>query len=65
VRILAQAVAVVVGSLTGALAGFVIPLAPVARDAIGDAFWAGLLGTLGTLAGMSLVEMLMARLDRR
>jgi uncharacterized membrane protein YjfL (UPF0719 family) len=65
VRILAQVVAAVIGSLTGALAGFVIPLAPVARDAIGDAFWAGLLATLGTLVGMSLVEMLMARLDRR
>jgi uncharacterized membrane protein YjfL (UPF0719 family) len=65
VRILAQVVAVVIGSLAGALAGFAIPLAPVARDAIGNAFWAGLLATLGTLVGMSLVEMLMARLDRR
>ena len=65
VRILAQVIAVVIGSLAGALAGFVIPLAPVARDAIGDAFWAGLLATFGTLVGMSLVEMLMARLDRR
>ncbi|HME84267.1 MAG TPA: hypothetical protein VKG91_06880 [Roseiarcus sp.] len=65
VRVLAQVVAVVAASLTGALAGFVIPLTPVARGAIGDAFWAGLLATLGTLVGMSLVEMLMARLDRR
>lgn len=64
-RVLAQVVAVVTASLTGSLAGFVIPLAPFSRGAIGDAFWAGLLATLGTICGMSLVEMLMARLDRR
>jgi hypothetical protein len=33
-------------------------------EAIGEAFWAGLLATLGAIAGMSLAETLMARLDR-
>ena len=65
VRLLAQAVAVVLGSLTGALVGFVIPLAPVVDRWIGAAFWAGVLGTIGTIAGMSLVEWLMERLDRK
>jgi hypothetical protein len=65
VRILAQMAAVVLASVTGALVGFLIPLAPFAHEAIGDAFWAGLLGTLGTIGGMSLAETLMARLDRR
>lgn len=65
VRLLAQAVAVILGSLTGALVGFVIPLAPVVDRWIGAAFWAGVLGTIGTIAGMSLVEWLMERLDRK
>jgi hypothetical protein len=51
--------------VAGALAGFLIPLAPLVREWIGESFWAGILGTLGTLAGMSLIETLMARLDKR
>jgi phage-related protein len=65
VRLLAQIVAVILASVAGALAGFLIPLAPLVRQWIGEAFWAGILGTLGTLAGMSLIETLMARLDKR
>jgi hypothetical protein len=65
VRLLAQAVAVILGALTGALAGFVLPLAPVADRMIGTALWAGALGTLGTIGGMSLAEWLMARLDSK
>ncbi len=64
VRILAQLAAVVFASLAGAFLGFLIPLAPLVREAIGGAFWAGLLATLGTIAGMSLAETLVARLDR-
>jgi hypothetical protein len=56
--------AVVFASMAGGFLGFVIPLAPLLREAIGEALWAGLLATLGTIAGMSLVEALMARLDR-
>jgi hypothetical protein len=64
VRILAQLAAVVFASLAGAFLGLLIPLAPLVREAIGEAFWAGLLATLGTIAGMSLAETLMAKLDR-
>ena len=65
VRIVAHMVAIVLASVTGALAGFLVPLAPLAREVTGEAFWAGLLGTLGTIGGMWLAETLMARLDRR
>jgi hypothetical protein len=56
--------AVVFASLAGAFLGFLIPLAPFVREVIGEAFWAGLLAMLGTIAGMSLSETLLARLDR-
>jgi hypothetical protein len=65
VRILAQAAAVILASFAGALAGFLIPLAPLAEKFIGTAPWAGILGTLGMIGGMSLAETLMARLDKR
>lgn len=65
VRLVAQTVTVILASLAGALAGFLIPMAPLARQAIGEAFWAGIFATLGTLGGMSFAETLMARLDRR
>ena len=60
-RIFAQMAAVILASLTGTLAGFLIPLL-FAPD--GGAFPAGVLATLGTIGGMSLAETLMARLDR-
>jgi hypothetical protein len=65
VRLLAQTVAVILASLTGALVGFLIPLAPFADRVIGTALWAGILGTLGTIAGMSAAESLMTALDKR
>jgi branched-subunit amino acid ABC-type transport system permease component len=44
-------------SLTGALLGFFVPLIPFIDDGIrGSAFWAGILGTLGAIGGMSLAE---------
>jgi hypothetical protein len=61
VRIFAQMAAVILASLTGALAGFLIPL-PLAPN--GGALPAGVLATLGTIGGMSLAETLMARLDK-
>ena len=61
VRIVAQMAAVVLASLSGALMGFLIPLAPFVP---GGALLAGVLATLGTLCGMALAEAAMARLDR-
>lgn len=65
VRILAQAAAVILAALAGALAGFLVPLAPFIDRFIGTALWAGALGTAGTIGGMSVAETLMARLDRK
>ena len=65
VRILAQAAALILASFAGALAGFLLPLAPFVDRFIGTAPWAGILGTLGTIGGMSLAETLIARLDKR
>ena len=48
-----------------ALAGFLIPLAPFVDRFTGTALWAGALGMLGTIGGMSAAEAFMARLDRR
>jgi hypothetical protein len=63
VRVVAQALAVILFSLTGALIGFFIPLIPVAA-LHSSAFAAGILGTLGTIGGMSLAEKIMIRLDK-
>ena len=65
VRILAQAAVLILASLAGALAGFLLSLAPFVDRFIGSAPWAGILGTLGTIGGMSLAETLIARLDKR
>ena len=65
IRSLAQAAALILASLAGALAGFLLPLAPFVDRFIGSAPWAGILGTLGTIGGMSLAETLIARLDKR
>jgi hypothetical protein len=65
VRVAAQTLAVIFASLTGALAGFSIPLIPFADGMRNSALAAGILGTLGTIGGMALAENLMARLDQR
>jgi hypothetical protein len=59
-----QTLAVILASLTGALAGFFIPLIPLADGVYGSALAAGILGTLGTIGGMSAVEALIARLEK-
>ena len=63
IRLAAQTIAVILASLAGALAGFLIPLAPLPDLAIAPALLAGILGTLGTIAGMALAEWLLAKLD--
>jgi hypothetical protein len=65
VRVTAQTLAIIFASLTGALAGFSIPLIPFADGVRDSALAAGILGTLGTIGGMALAEKLMARLDQR
>jgi hypothetical protein len=40
-----------------------LPLAPGVSALIGSAFWAGLLATVGALAGMSLSDELLTRLE--
>jgi hypothetical protein len=40
-------------------------MAPVISALIGSAFWAGLLATAGALAGMGLLDALLARLETR
>jgi len=61
----AQATTVILASLAGALAGFLIPLAPLPDAAVGPALLAGVLGTLGAIGGMASSEWLLGRLDRR
>lgn len=65
VQVAAQTLAVVLASLAGALAGFVIPLIPLGDGVHDSALAAGILATLGAIGGMSLAENLMARLDKR
>jgi hypothetical protein len=45
--------------------GFFLPMVPVVSALIGSAFWAGLLATLGALAGMGLSDELLSRLEAR
>jgi hypothetical protein len=45
--------------------GFFLPMAPVISTLIGSAFWAGLLATVGALAGMRLSDELLNRIEAR
>jgi hypothetical protein len=65
VDVVAKAAFLILTSLACIAIGFFLPMAPVLRALIGSAFWAGLLATAGSLAGMSLSEALLARLDTR
>jgi hypothetical protein len=61
----AQTIAIILASLTGALIGFFIPLIPLAIGVRGSALAAGILGTLGTIGGMSVAETLIVALEKR
>ena len=65
IRLAAQTIAVILASLAGALAGFLIALAPLPDRAISPALLAGILGSLGTIAGMAVAEWLLAKLNRQ
>jgi len=45
--------------------GFFLPKAPVINALIGSAFWAGVLATAGSFAGMALSDAILARLEGR
>ncbi len=64
IRAAAQTLAIVLASLTGAVAGFLIPLIPFAGGVRGDALAAGILGTLGMIGGMSAAEYYLAWLEK-
>jgi hypothetical protein len=63
VNVLARAAFLILTSLACIVIGFLLPLAPVISALIGSAFWAGLLATLGALAGMGLSDELLTRLE--
>ena len=60
----AQTLAVVLATLTGALIGFLIPLIPLADGIHGDALAAGILGTLGTIGAMSIADYCLAWFEK-
>jgi hypothetical protein len=63
VNVLARAAFLILTSLACIAIGFLLPLAPGVSALIGSAFWAGLLATVGALAGMSLSDELLTRLE--
>ena len=60
----AQAIAIILAALTGALVGFFIPLIPLGDGVRDSALAAGILGTIGTIGGMSVAEKLIVALEK-
>ena len=65
VNVVAKAVFLILTCLACIAIGFFLPMAPVISALIGSAFWAGLLATVGALAGMGLSDAILARLEAR
>jgi hypothetical protein len=63
--VIAKAAFLIMTSLACIAIGFFLPMAPVVSALIGSAFWAGLLATVGSLAGMSISDALLARFETR
>jgi hypothetical protein len=63
VDVVAKAAFLILTSLACIAIGFFLPMVPVISALIGGAFWAGLLATVGSLAGMSLSDALLARFE--
>lgn len=59
--VVAKAAFLILTCLACIAIGFFLPMEPIIRAFIGGAFWAGLLATVGSLAGMSLSDALLAR----
>ena len=63
VDVVAKAVFLILTCLACIAIGFFLPMVPVISALIGSAFWAGLLATAGSLAGMSLSDALLMRFE--
>ena len=65
VNVAAKAVFLILTCLACIVTGFLLPMVPGASAVIGGAFWAGLLATVGSLAGMSLSDALLTHFETR
>jgi hypothetical protein len=63
--IIAKAAFLILTCLGCVAIGFFLPMVPVISSVIGSAFWAGLLATAGSLAGMGLSDAILSRLEAR
>jgi uncharacterized membrane protein YoaK (UPF0700 family) len=65
VNVLAKAALLILTCLACIAIGFFLPMVPVISALIGSALWAGLLATVGALAGMGLSDAILTRLEAR
>jgi hypothetical protein len=65
VNVVARAAFLILTCLACTAIGFFLPMVPVISALIGNAFWAGLLATVGALAGMGLSDGLLDRVETR
>jgi hypothetical protein len=64
-NVIAKAVFLILTCLACVAIGFFLPMVPGVSSVIGSAFWAGLLATAGSLAGMGLSDEILTRLEAR
>ena len=65
VNIAAKAVLLILTCLACIAIGFFLPMAPVLRNFIGRAVYAGSLASAGAIAGMYVTDAILARLEPR
>ncbi len=65
VNIAAKAVLLILTCLACIAIGFFLPMAPVLRNFIGSAVYAGSLASAGAIAGMYVADAILARLEPR
>jgi hypothetical protein len=64
VNIAGKAVLLILTCLACVAIGFFLPMAPVLRDFIGSAVYAGSLASAGAIAGMYIADAILARTER-
>ena len=64
-NIAAKAVLLILTCLACIAIGFFLPMAPIVRNFIGSAVYAGSLASAGAIAGMYVADALLARLEPR